>query len=522
MRPLLAAVLVLLTLPAWAGLNILPTTTLSAETSNNTSAAATFTTQTNGNAAPANISKAPMRSLLYAGSNTAMYAHFMAWFGGTNHMNVGYRSDDTTQVNKQITDMLSRGIQGMIIDWYGPNRREDTASLYVKADAETRGGQFVFSIMEDGGALKSCANTVGCSVTQKLISDLAYVYSTYEGSPAYMRMSGRPVVGFFGTEAYTIDWNAVRAAVSGNPLFIFRNSGAFTKTQTNGGYSWTGINTSNPNDMGLGYLDNFYNVALNYPAEYAFGSAYKGFNDTLASWSANRVVNQQCAQTWLATMKEESKYFNANNQLDAFQLVTWNDYEEGTELETGIDNCASVSGSSSGSNLNWALSGQENTVDHYTVFISTDGQNLMPLRDVAAGTHTLNLGSFAIAPATYSMYVKAVGKPSIRNHMSPAITYRVSPQVKIGTPLNNSTVTTKVAVKASAYSPNPVTAMQIYLDNKLIYQQKPAILSTTIKISVGTHYMVVKGWDTSGASFSSAVSVKASVAKTTAWRYGKW
>ena len=103
MRPLLAAVLVLLTVPAWAGLNILPTTTLSAETSNNTSAAATFTTQTNGNAAPANISKAPMRSLLYAGSNTAMYAHFMAWFGGTNHMNVGYRSDDTTRLTASHT-----------------------------------------------------------------------------------------------------------------------------------------------------------------------------------------------------------------------------------------------------------------------------------------------------------------------------------------------------------------------------------------------------------------------------------
>jgi len=146
----------------------------------------------------------------------------------------------------------------------------------------------------------------------------------------------------------------------------------------------------------------------------------------------------------------------------------------------------------------------------------------MPLRDVAAGTHALNLGSFAIAPATYSMYVKAVGKPSIRNHMSPAITYRVSPQVKIGTPLNNSTVTTSVAVKASAYSPNPVTAVQIYLDNKLIYQQKPAILSTTIKVSAGTHNIVVKGWDTSGASFSSAVAVKASVAKSTAWRYGSW
>src|SRR5207248_4481056 len=135
---------------------------------------------------------------------------------------------------------------------------------------------------------------------------------------------------------------------------------------------------------------------------------------------------------------------------------------------------------------------------------------------------TLSLCSFAISTSTYTMYVKAVGKPSIRNHISAAVTYRVSPNVKIGSPLNNAKVSTSVTVKASAYSPNPVTAVQIYLDNKLIYQQKPAILSTTIKIPVGAHNIVVKGWDTSGANFSSAVAVKASVAKSTAWRYGSW
>src|ERR1700758_3798992 len=87
-----------------------PTTTLAAETGNNTSAAATFTTQTNGNAGAGNVSKLPVSSLLYAGSNTLVYAPFMLWLGGTNHMNVGYSSDDATQVRRQVDDMMSRAI----------------------------------------------------------------------------------------------------------------------------------------------------------------------------------------------------------------------------------------------------------------------------------------------------------------------------------------------------------------------------------------------------------------------------
>jgi ABC-type xylose transport system substrate-binding protein len=34
-------------------------------------------------------------------------------------MNVGYRSDDPAQVHRQIEDMISRGIDGVIIDWRG-------------------------------------------------------------------------------------------------------------------------------------------------------------------------------------------------------------------------------------------------------------------------------------------------------------------------------------------------------------------------------------------------------------------
>ena len=105
-----------------AALQIKPTTTLSAQTSNNTSTAPDFATQSNGNLGNSNVSKLDVHSLLYPGANTKVLAHIMLWFGGANHMNVGYNSADPAQVKKQIQDMIDRGIDGVIIDWYGPEQ----------------------------------------------------------------------------------------------------------------------------------------------------------------------------------------------------------------------------------------------------------------------------------------------------------------------------------------------------------------------------------------------------------------
>ena len=43
----------------------------------------------------------------------------MPWFGFPNHMSVGYNSNDALQVQKQVADMVSRGLDGTTIDWYG-------------------------------------------------------------------------------------------------------------------------------------------------------------------------------------------------------------------------------------------------------------------------------------------------------------------------------------------------------------------------------------------------------------------
>ncbi len=452
-----------------------PTTTLAAETGNNTSAAAGFTGQPNGNIAGANISKVPMRTLLYPGSTAKIYAHFVPWFGFGDHVSVGYTSNDVAQVQKQVADMLSRGFDGVVIDWYGRGAMNHNFVYYDQAtqdmmhEAEAHPG-FTFAVMEDVGALKACAQTAGCNVTQTMIDDLNYANTTYWNSPAYLRFNGRPVVYFFGEEAYTIDWNLARSSVAGNPVFVFRNAGGFNYAQAGGGYSWV-----EPTTTGMTYLDGFYSAALTFPADYVTGSGYKGFNDSIAAWTQHRLTAQNCGQIWLTSVAEAGKYYSASKQLFGIQLVTWNDYEEGTEIETGIDNCVAVNASVSGTVASWSITGQMNTIDHFSVYVSQDGQNLMWLADEATTVSSLDLAQFGLPAGNYTVFVKAVGKPSLTNKMSNG------PQVTLaGGPAPTPPTTAGLSISAPAGSADTIKAGQTATYTlQLVATSAPATVNVT-------------------------------------------
>ncbi|HET9181912.1 MAG TPA: PKD domain-containing protein [Candidatus Angelobacter sp.] len=446
---------------AAAGTKFQANTTLAAETGNNTSAADSFVSQSNGNIGATNISKMPTRSLLYPGSTAKIYAHLVPWFGFGDHMKVGYTSNDILQVQNQVNDMISRGLDGTIIDWYGRgefNRNfvfYDQATQMVMQQAELHPG-FQFALMYDAGALKTCAATAGCDVTQTMIDDLNYANTTFESSPAYITSNGRPVVYLFGDSAYPIDWTSVRASVAGNPEFIFRNSGGFTHTQSSGGFSWVAphpAGSTSTDIASLGYLGNYYSTALKHPTLYSTGSGYKGFNDSLALWGSDRFIQQQCGQTWLESLAEAGKYYSATKQQSGIQLVTWNDYEEGSEIETGIDNCVVVTATVSATVVNWSITGQQNTIDHFSVFVSQDGQNLMWLADASAAARSMDLAKFALNAGNYIVFVKATGKPSLTNKMSAGVQLTVANKPPVAslsvTPLSG---TAPVTVTASAAS----------------------------------------------------------------------
>ncbi len=515
------ALFVVLATSSWlcASTPVVPNTTLAAETSNNTSAASTFQTQTaNGNLGATNISKVSIKSLLYPGFNGKVYVHFMPWFGGTNHMNVGYESNDATQVAKQVNDLISRGVDGAIVDWYGPNSlRADGTTKLLRAEAEKHPG-FQFAVTEDVGALKTCAATSGCDITGQMISDLTYAYNNYETSAAYIKYNGRPVVFFFGVEKYSIDWTRVAASVPGKPLFIQRNASAFSNSAFSGAFAWVSPNASDPTDLGDTYLNNFYNAGVAHAGDLAYGTAYKGFNDVLAAWSANRVMNQNCGQTFLRTFAQIANYYSTSRQLFAVQLATWNDYEEATELETGIENCVSVSASASGSKVSWSASGNANTLDHYTVFISTDGTNLMTVGDVPLTQTSYDFSGYALAPGSYTVYVKAVGASFMRNQMSAAVPLKIanqSPVAKLSvTPTIGSTTTTVTANATASTDADGYIAKTV-----ISFGDGTTATSATashVYSTAGIYTVTATVTDDDGASASSAATVSVAAPATIA------
>ncbi len=412
--------LVAISVHAQRGFVFQPTTTLTAETASNTSASPSFQAQSNGNTGPRNVSKLPIVSALYPGATTAIYAQFQAWFGERSHIDVGYESDSADQVRRQVDDMVSRGIAGVIIDWYGPqHKRDNRASLLVMQEAERRSG-FQFAIQEDKGAFKSCGEKPHCDVTQKLIDDVNYIVDTFARSPAYIRVNGRPVVPFFDPDRYHLDWERIRGSVRGNPVFLFRDAKGFSHPWSDGAYGWRGVATGRE-DPGLGDVDRFYSSASAKPGAVAWGAAYKGFDDSLAAWGKQKYVAQHCGETWLATLHETSRFYSSDHQLAVLQVITWNDYEEGTEIETGVDNCVTVQASVSGNTLTWSITGADDTLDHFTVFVSQDGQKLMPLADLPARTRSFPLPAFPAG--TWRLRVKAVAKPSLTNAISDEATY---------------------------------------------------------------------------------------------------
>jgi hypothetical protein len=151
------------------------------------------------------------------------------------------------------------------------------------------------------------------------------------------------------------------------------------------------------------------------------------------------IMDAQCGKTWLSYLQapRNNNFGGTHAPLNAIEIATWDDYDEGTEMETGVDNCmSSLSASISGSILSWTIAfnapGDQSTIDHYAVFYSTDGntgQNLTELSDVAvsstSSSYTFSLPSNLPNPTV--VYVKAVGKPMVANHMSAGLPFAPNP-----------------------------------------------------------------------------------------------
>jgi acid phosphatase len=70
-----------------------------------------------------------------------------------------------------------------------------------------------------------------------------------------------------------------------------------------------------------------------------------------------------------------------------------------------------------------------------------------------------------------------------------------------------TTVASPVHLAASATSPNPITAMKIYVDSVSKYSAGASSVDTSLSLSAGTHSVVFQAWDSKGNVYKAAKTI---------------
>lgn len=88
---------------------------------------------------------------------------------------------------------------------------------------------------------------------------------------------------------------------------------------------------------------------------------------------------------------------------------------------------------------------------------------------------------------------------------SPCVPGPTNPSVTVCLPKTHQYVSTPVHVQASTTDTNEIVAVQVYVDNALVYQVDAATLDAWIPLAIGSHLVTVQAWDSTGATFKTNV-----------------
>ncbi|HXI71717.1 MAG TPA: DUF2341 domain-containing protein [Verrucomicrobiae bacterium] len=380
---------------------------------------------------PGHVSHADVHTLIPSRPDLRWFANGTCWFGEPSHINIGVNNNTTAYVASMISDLESRGFNGLIFSWYGKGDQSDAVALKVQsylASSSNTNKNFHFIIMVVFGNFHG-----GESVTN-LEANINYCKNQYFSDPNYEReplTNGQPILMFFNVRSSTYmsaaDMAAVKAATDPNTLWVDEHTGHITEPWLNMTYQWTddfptGVNASDP--YNLRAVTNEFATLKAYPGKPAFGAMCGGFNGTLTKsvgWSEGKYLPSSNGLCEVVRAAAINSVIPTN--MTRMQWATWSDWEEGTEVESGIENHFALATQLNVSNLlSWTItSGDERTIDHYEVYAVTNGGNAALLGSVPAGVHQTNISQLGLTSGSYQIYVDAVGKPCIRDHLSPPV-----------------------------------------------------------------------------------------------------
>lgn len=247
-----------------------------------------------------------------------------------------YDSTDPDVLECHLLQMKLAGIDGVIADWYGigatadyPLTHEATRALFA---ATVRCGMKFAACYEDRSVklMVEWNHLRPEAVTNHLAATFQWMHEEWFGSPAYQRIHGRPLVLNFGPVYLQQPevWQAAMAALPERPA-LFGLHHLWRRAGADGGFTWVHRDpwegTPPPQQIlnRIGEVFTYFSSNVNE----VIVSAFPGFNDVYAHENHHE-IDHRGGQTLRETLTVAMA-----GPWPLIQVVTWNDYGEGTMIE---------------------------------------------------------------------------------------------------------------------------------------------------------------------------------------------
>jgi hypothetical protein len=282
-----------------------------------------------------------------------VYMHYLAWFGGGKNGRhwidktihepaIGYYSSQSWATHiYHILLSAAIGVDGAIIN-VRTDYDQESFNMFVESikRVEDIYPEFEYDIIISYDDQDATVTSVTANLTH--LKEL-----TISNTNHYLHKNNKPIVfvwkyeGFLTSQDYR---NIANSVFHNNPPILLKNEldleAVPNEYVMNSIYPWVQGWTENGSNWGEDYINWFYNTQidfkLNNKVEFVTGAVWPGFDDRKVVWGKNRWIDRANGDTYNKTWNLINE--NHKGKIDWVILETWNDFNEGSELEPIADN----------------------------------------------------------------------------------------------------------------------------------------------------------------------------------------
>ena len=294
---------------------------------------------------------------------TPVYAHYMPWFQTPefsgywgNHWTMAnknpeefingqrsiashyypligpYDSSDEHYLEYALICMKLSGIEGILIDFYGQSQFNDYPQLLIASNDVIEMCEKVgldFAIVYEDRTIKSILDQSYGNKVGLAKEDLLYIEKNYFSKSHYINIGNKPILLNFGPITLTSnkDWENAFSEIKTDFYFFplaYHPQYYNLNSIVDGVYSWVGEAQS----------EDFYNYGKQF--DYLGGSGIFEFREFYEEGGWDNTGQSDILPRDGNLLRETLEKSTASG-VDFIQLITWNDWGEGTAIEPSVE-----------------------------------------------------------------------------------------------------------------------------------------------------------------------------------------